>query len=77
MGTSVTPHWPLSRQLKDGLNHYEAFKIPAGSPIFVDGVQYPSVEEAAIKYGIHSATVGYRLKRGWNIDREFKIPTKN
>jgi len=44
--------------------------------IIVEGVEYPSMTEAAKKYGLKRLTVYQRIKLGWDVDKAFTTPLK-
>jgi len=46
-------------------------------PQIIDGVEYPSLKEAAEHFGINRSAVHARLKTGWTVEKAFKTPLKD
>ena len=42
-----------------------------GKPVTVQGVLYPSIAKAAAAHGASSATIVWRMKRGWTLEEAF------
>jgi len=56
-----------------GISKRASRKAVNGVKIEVEGIVYDSLTKAANKYGIKEATVRYRLKNGWTIDKAFEL----
>lgn len=66
-------------RLSKGWKPERAFEIDTTKPpvqgkaVDLEGVQYPSIAEAARCYGFHPATINSRLSNGWSLERAFEI----
>lgn len=44
-----------------------------GLPIMVDGINYPSIADAARKYGFKDSLIPERLRYGWSVEQAFEL----
>ena len=54
----------------------ERMKETRGKIVEVEGIEYPTIKDAAENYCLKSATVRARLHLGWDIETAFTTPKK-
>lgn len=74
-------YYTMIHRLKNGMTLEEAVTTPVryitinhGTPVTIDGIDYKSITDAAIVYGIDRFAVYSRLIHGWSLEDALKTP---